>query len=324
MTTSAAARSPLLAPAATRGRHAFVAFAAFTLVYLLFVILFGAWVRISGSGAGCGEHWPSCHGQLVPESLAADTRIELTHRVTSALSGLLAIALPVWAWRLFPRGHGVRRASLALLVLIIIEGGIGAGLVLGRLVGENASALRAFVVALHLVNTLLLMACAGLTTALAWRSAQTPWGTAWRRASALKWLGAAWLLGLLVVSALGAVTALGDTLYVNPAGVPIAAPPGPDHFLVRLRVVHPLLACGVSLVGGGLFWRLAATTTLRRPAIAAGALLALQLVVGAFSIVLGAPGWLQIVHLLMAQLLWLVSIVVGRYGLEAGVAARGG
>src|SRR5690606_3928832 len=89
----------------------------------------------------------SCHGQLVPEALAADTRIELTHRVTSALSGLLAIALPVWAWRLFPRGHGVRRASLALLVLIIIEGGIGAGLVLGRLVGENASALRASVVA---------------------------------------------------------------------------------------------------------------------------------------------------------------------------------
>ena len=68
-------------------------FAAFVLAYLLFVILFGAWVRISGSGAGCGDHWPTCGGQLVPRAPSVQTLIEYTHRITSGALGLMALGI---------------------------------------------------------------------------------------------------------------------------------------------------------------------------------------------------------------------------------------
>jgi heme A synthase len=320
-----------------RPARGFAWFAGFVLAYLLAVILFGAWVRISGSGAGCGEHWPTCHGELMPANRGSAMLIELTHRVTSALSGLFAIVLPVWAWRHFPKGHAVRSASLATLVLIVIEGGIGAGLVLNRLVGEDASALRAAVVALHLVNTLLLTACSAL--ALAWALVPPTLTSrgAWARAGAARGLGlerwayALWLLGLVLISAAGAVTALGDTLFVNPAGLPMASPPGADHFLVRLRVVHPIAAIALALLGGAILWRLARITSadasgaaalghlrpwLQRAATALGGALALQLVLGAFNIASGAPGPLQLAHLLLAQVVWLGSVVLLRYALE--------
>jgi len=301
---------------APRTHTGFAAFAGALLLYLLGVILFGAWVRISGSGAGCGEHWPTCHGELVPTNRGTAMVIELTHRVTSAASGLLAIALPIWAWRRFPKGHAVRAASLGTLLLIMVEGGIGAGLVLNRLVGEDASALRALVVALHLVNTLLLTACSAL--ALYWSLAppRLSFGAAWARAGAERYAYALWLVGLVLISAAGAVTALGDTLFVNPAGLPMASPPGADHFLVQLRIVHPVAAVLVSLLGGGIVWWLAQRAELRRAALGLGVLLASQLVLGAFNIAFGAPGALQLAHLLLAQLVWLGSVLLVRTALE--------
>jgi heme A synthase len=311
--TAAEISADTRAPAAPR---AFAWFAGFVLVYLLAVILFGAWVRISGSGAGCGEHWPTCHGELVPANRGAAMMIELTHRVTSAASGLFAIVLPIWAWRVFPRGHAVRAASLGTLLLILVEGGIGAGLVLNRLVGEDASALRALVVALHLVNTLLLTACSAL--ALFWSLAppRLALAAAWSRAGAERYAYALWLVGLVLLSATGAITALGDTLFVNPAGLPMLAPPAADHFLVRLRVVHPVAAVLLSLLGGGIVWWLAQRGLLRRAALGLGGLLVLQLVLGAFNIAFGAPGALQLVHLLLAQLVWLGSVLLVRTALE--------
>ncbi|MET0412806.1 MAG: COX15/CtaA family protein [Polyangiaceae bacterium] len=298
-------------------RAGFTAFAGFLLAYLLAVILFGAWVRISGSGAGCGEHWPTCHGEFVPSNRGAAMVIELTHRVTSAASGLLAIVLPIWAWRRFPKGHAVRAASLGTLLLILVEGGIGAGLVLNRLVGEDASALRALVVALHLVNTLLLTACSALALYWSLLPPRMSLGVAWARAGAERYAYALWLLGLVLLSATGAVTALGDTLFVNPAGLPMASPPDAGHFLVRLRVVHPIAAVLLSLLGAGIVWWLAQRDRLRRAALGLGLLLAAQLVLGAFNIAFDAPGALQLAHLLLAQLVWLASVLLLRSALEA-------
>lgn len=299
-----------------RGQSGFVAFAGFLLAYLLAVILFGAWVRISGSGAGCGEHWPTCHGELVPTNRGTAMVIELTHRVTSAASGLLAIVLPIWAWRRFPKGHAVRAASLGTLLLIVLEGAIGAGLVLNRLVGEDASALRALVVALHLVNTLLLTACSAAALYWALAPPRLSLAVAWARAGAERYAYALWLIGLVLISAAGAVTALGDTLFVNPAGLPMASPPAADHFLVQLRIVHPVAAVLVSLLGGGIVWWLAQREPLRRAALGLGALLAAQLLLGACNIAFGAPGALQLGHLLLAQLVWLASVLLLRTALE--------
>jgi heme A synthase len=212
----------------------------------------------------------------------------------------------------------VRSASHGTLVLILIEGGIGAGLVLRRLVGEDASALRAAVVALHLVNTLLLTACAAAAFAGALAPPALRLREAWARAGAERWAYLGWLVGLVLLSAAGAVTALGDTLFVNPAGLPLAAPPGPEHFLVQLRVVHPIAAIALSLLGGGIFWQLArgARTRLRAAAQGLLGLLIGQLVLGAFNIAWGAPGALQLLHLLLAQLVWLGSVLVLRHALE--------
>jgi heme a synthase len=321
---------PAAAPLPASARP-FSNFAALTLLYILGVVLFGAWVRITGSGAGCGDHWPTCHGELFPRAAATATRIEFTHRVTSVLSGLLAIALPLWARRVFPRGHAVHKAAWATLVLIVIEGGIGAGLVKNRWVADNASLGRAIVVALHLTNTLLLTAGTALTAAYARLAPGAPLAQTWRTAPVTKWLGALWLAGLVLVSAAGAVTALGDTLFVNPAGVALHDPPGQEHFLVQLRVVHPVAASLLALLGGACFWQLygaaargqpagarldATACGLRWGAACAGGLLVAQLALGALNIVWGAPGALQLVHLLLAQLVWLSSVLLVRYGLE--------
>ena len=75
------------------------------------VILWGAFVRASGSGAGCGSHWPLCNGEVVPVAVQVQTVIEFTHRVTSGTAFLLVIGLLVWARRAFPVGHQVRAAA---------------------------------------------------------------------------------------------------------------------------------------------------------------------------------------------------------------------
>ena len=136
-------------------------FAWAVLGYTVLVILFGAWVRITGSGAGCGEHWPSCHGELVPRSPTAATIIEFTHRVTSGLCLLSVLALLWLARRVFPRGHAVRLGAALAVLFTITEALVGAGLVRFGLVDKNDSVARAVVMAIHLVNTSLLTAALG-------------------------------------------------------------------------------------------------------------------------------------------------------------------
>lgn len=301
----------------------FERFAAALLAYLLLVILFGAWVRVTGSGAGCGEHWPTCHGELLPRTPSQATLIEFGHRLSSGLLGLLCVALPVWAFRRFPRGHAARRASLATLAFVAVEAAIGARLVLHGLVASDASLARAVAVALHLVNTLLLTASAALTVAAArsssWdRPAREQRELALAKAEGTRlapfglWM--TFLLCLVLVSATGTITALGDTLF------PVASlehPPPPDHFLVQLRIVHPVLASAVVLFGFEVARRFSELARTRLWARAVGALCALQLGIGLMNIALAAPGWLQLVHLLCAQLLWISAVMLGYRTLRA-------
>ncbi len=275
------------------------------LAYLLFVILFGAWVRISGSGAGCGAHWPLCQGEVVPVAPNAKTIIEFTHRITSGLSGLMGLAL-VWAARRVSRP--VFRASLAMLAFLLIEGFIGAVLVKKELVAGDASASHAIVAALHLANTLLLTASAA---AMAWWAG--PRGSSAGHVTAPSRAILAGIIALLIITnATGAVTALGDTIFpVQPAlDGGLLAQVRDDlspthHFLVRLRIVHPVVAMStVILVGGALLW-LMQTWPLRLLKSGLHAL-AGQTALGFLNIALGAPGWMQLLHLLTAQVVWML------------------
>jgi cytochrome c oxidase assembly protein subunit 15 len=309
-------------PAATRS---FVRFAIFLIGFLLFVILFGAWVRISGSGAGCGDHWPTCHGEIVPRSPSVQTLIEYTHRLTSGTLGLFALALPIWAFRLFPSGHPVRRFALATFILVLVEAGIGAGLVLRQLVALDASVARAVAVAVHLTNTLLLTGSAALTAAFAQRASAVSAGAEASGAVAAGGADAgrdplsvprkgdgvalvSLLCGLAFVAATGAVTALGDTLFPV-HGLSGQIPPA-DHFLVQLRVLHPILACAVVISSILVALRFVRMPGCQRWAAALGVLAGVQLLLGITNIAVGAPGWLQLAHLLGAQLTWLSAVLL--------------
>src|ERR1700732_3618630 len=79
--------------------------------YNVLVILWGALVRATGSGAGCGNHWPLCSGEVVPQTPALATLIEFTHRATSGIDVVLVAVLVVWAFRAFPRRHPARRGA---------------------------------------------------------------------------------------------------------------------------------------------------------------------------------------------------------------------
>src|ERR1700761_4379335 len=107
------------------GRAPLARFAWFVVVYNVAVILWGAYVRASGSGAGCGSHWPTCNGEVIPRPHSAATIIEFTHRATSGLCLVFIVAQLVWALRIFPRGHGARRAAGAAAAFIVSEAAIG-------------------------------------------------------------------------------------------------------------------------------------------------------------------------------------------------------
>lgn len=289
----------------------FTRFVWITLAYTVGVILFGAWVRISGSGAGCGQHWPTCNGEVVPLPHNVHMAIELTHRLTSGLDFVLVIAVAVRAFTRFERGSLVRKAATLASVFILGEVLIGAAIVLLRLVGHDSSVARAAMMAAHLVNTCLLT---GSLAVAAWAA-----GGAGRQLRGKLGPGLVTaLVGTLLVATLGAVTALGDTLFPVHTGQGLEARLAADHtatanFLERLRIAHPLSAVFVA----ALVVYLATTLPERRPggdvrrwARAVGALVVLQIVAGVVNIALSAPGWMQLTHLGLAMLLWIALVLL--------------
>jgi heme A synthase len=300
--------SATIAPAAKTGSLNFTRYAWGVLAWNLFVVLWGAYVRASGSGAGCGSHWPLCNGEVLPRAPRLETIIEFTHRMTSAVSLLATGWLAVWSVRRFPRDHRVRRYALLSVVFLFAEALLGAGLVLFEFVASNASVGRAFYLSLHLVNTQFLVAALALT---AWYSRDVVPPNGVRRSP--RFIAA--LPAALVVSVTGAVTALGDTLF--PAASlaegmrqDIAAA---SSFLLRLRVLHPALA----VLAAGYFVYVAMSILRSKPrpltaqiALAVIVLAAAQLGAGAINITLLAPVWMQLIHLLLADLLWLSLVLL--------------
>lgn len=278
----------------------------------ILVILWGAFVRATGSGAGCGAHWPTCDGQVMPRPESMEMLIELSHRLSSGVALLAVIGLLVWAWRAWPAGHPVRQGAAASMILIIVEALVGAALVLFEWVAHDTSLARPFVVAIHLINTFLLL---GAITFTGWWASGGA-ATRWRGQGRLGWALGIAAFGLIILGASGAVTALGDTLVLaaglRPEDSPLVAQ------LVELRIYHPLLAFGT----GGLVWlawRFAhanrPTPQLSRTGWSLLVVFVLQLVLGGLNVALKAPVWLQLVHLLMADTIWILFIFLAAQAL---------
>jgi heme A synthase len=298
------------------------------LAYTVLVILYGAFVRATGSGAGCGAHWPLCNGEVIPRAEQIETLIEFGHRVTSGILLPLVIGLVVWAWRRYPRGSLLRLSSGASLFFTITEALVGAGLVLFGWVAYNDSVERAISMVVHLVNTFLLVGSIGLTAM--WSTTGEP-----RKINfgglpgVLLILG---LVGMLVLGASGAIAALGDTLF--PASGTLAEEIGKDfsptaHYLIRLRIWHPGIA--VSL---GIYLALVTAWIRRRYDAENNKTLdtisnvlfgsyALQIVLGVLNVALFAPVWLQLVHLLVTNVIWLSFVLMTGLVLGGSAATVG-
>ena len=282
------------------------------LAYNALVILWGAYVRASGSGAGCGSHWPTCNGEFIPRPKTIATVIEFSHRLSSGLALVLSVVLAAWAFRIYPSGHRVRKASIVSLGFMMGEALIGAGLVLFQLVAHNQSAKRGLSMSLHLVNTFFLLASVVLMAYFA------SGGRALRirQQGFVKWPIAVALLGVLVVGTSGGIAALGDTLFpVHSIGEGIAQDFSPSaHLFLRLRVLHPMFAtaCGVLVVGAGTVARSLRPND-RGVSICSRVLTGLfmvQLLVGLANVGLLAPVPLQLVHLFLADSVWIGLVLL--------------
>lgn len=285
----------------------------------ILVILWGAFVRATGSGAGCGAHWPTCDGQVMPRPESTEMFVEFTHRLTSGVALLAVIGLLIWAWRAWPAGHRVRKGAVASMVLIIVEALVGAALVVFEWVAYDTSLARPFVVAIHLINTFLLLGA--ITFTGWWASGGAP--VRWRGQGRLGWVLGSAAVGLLILGASGAVTALGDTLVLaaglRPEDSPLVAQ------LVELRIYHPLIAFAtMGLVW--LVWQVAKSRNpsplLNRTGLYLVVTFVVQLLLGGMNVALKAPVWLQLVHLLVADIIWILFVLLAAQSLAVSEAKK--
>jgi cytochrome c oxidase assembly protein subunit 15 len=289
-------------PIPTTSTRRVASFAWATLGYFILVVLWGAVVRATDSGGGCGAHWPLCNGDFFPHHPRLATLIEFTHRSSSGICSFLTIALAVWTFRRTSRHHSARRAVLWSAFFLVMEALLGAALVLRHWVENNVSTGRTIAQSIHFTNTLLLMAALALT---AWflRGPSVPAASGSRTAAGLT------ILLTIATGATGSLAALADTLFPSTsliaalhadlaAGAPI---------LIRMRWLHPAAAML------SFFCVLALMRSLRRwdrLCTAAVALLAAQFVLGVGDVLLLAPIWLQVLHLLGADLYWVALVVL--------------
>lgn len=289
-----------------RSSNRFAVGASALLAYTVGVVLWGAYVRATLSGDGCGDHWPLCNGVAIPVDPSLKTIVELTHRVTSGLCWVWTFVMWAVGLRAFERGHATRSAAGWSLFFMTTEALVGAGLVLFRMVADNPSTARGAWMAAHLINTFLLL------SALTWMaySAWQPGGARFPNDKRSRWMFGGAAAVVLFVGVSGAIAALGDTLFpASSLTVGLREDFSPTaHIFLRLRLWHPVVA----VFGSGYLLWLAADLRRRRPgplvpklAVVLGILVLVQIAVGLLNVALLAPVSLQLVHLLIADATWI-------------------
>ena len=277
--------------------------------YNMTVILWGAYVRGSGSGAGCGSRWPLCNGKILPSITQSQTLIEFMHRVTSAVSLIVVFFLVVWCWRQTSKGDWLRYSSVCALFLLLNEALLGALLVLLDHVGRlDRSAAHALFLCLHFGNTLLLLAA--LTLTARWLSNRKRRFVVVAKLHERIAIGLG-LVSIMVIGMTGSLASLGDTIF--PAGslryALIQDFSSSSHVLLRLRLLHPVAAVMGSIY---VLWLLRSfwgkQDHSQWTVVLAVGLMA-QIALGAMNVILLAPIWLQMTHLLVAELCWILLVL---------------
>ena len=291
----------------------FAKYALFVLLYNLLVILWGVFLRASKSGDGCGQHWLTCHGEVIPSAPELKTVIEFSHRLTSGLAFLFVLAMLVWAFRRFAKGSSVRKTAVVSFIFIVTEALVGAGLVLTGNTAETLTAARPFWMAGHLTNTFVLLAFLTLTCWYATGGARIDLKGNGKQTAVI----AAGAAGIFVIGVTGSIAALSNMLFPSESiSSGIAADlSSSSHLIVRLRVLHPISSV---LIGVFLFmlsgWLKKAGEGNRTAGIWSGTLsilILVQLAFGGATLLTGAPILMQLGHLLLADGIWIVYVLLG-------------
>lgn len=302
----------------------FARFAWFVLAYNLLVILWGVFLRASKSGDGCGQHWLTCRGEIVPSAPELKTIIEFSHRITSSLAGLFLIALLLWALVIWYQRRSeisarILKMAAGSFVFVVIEGLLGAGLVLTGNTAENLTPERPFWMAAHLINTLILLAFLTLTAWFASGGKRLRFDVGRKYLTVLLISGA----GILCIGISGSIAALSSMIF--PSGTlaeGLAKDFSPtSNMLLRLRLLHPLLSIltGVFLifVSGWLRRESGDDAIVGRWAKVLSISILAQIAFGAVTLLTLAPIVMQLGHLFLADSVW-ISFVL----LSAGFLGR--
>ncbi len=298
-----------------------------TLAFFILVVLEGAVVRATSSGAGCGAHWPLCNNEIIPHHPRLATVIEFTHRSLTGISTAMFALLVVWTFHRTPRRHPARRTAVAAGLLLLSEGALGAVLVLKGLVENNTSALRVVMQSVHFTNTLLLLAATAATAVLLSPMRADPFNPDPVNADPVNqdplnqdqlasnphtrlavWLAIA---ATVLTGATGSLAALADTLFPSPDLRSALAADFAAHspLLIRMRWMHPA-ASGLTTLA-----TLALALYLRRAGQRSTSTLliwnlAAQFILGIADVLSLAPTWLQVFHLFSADIFWITLVVI--------------
>ncbi|MCB0328546.1 MAG: COX15/CtaA family protein [Bdellovibrionales bacterium] len=283
---------------AEKGDRFALLLSASLLVLCLVVILWGAFVRFSRSGDGCGESWPLCHGEILPEQVGIATWIEYTHRVTSGIFGIGIGVLLIYVLFFSRMKLQLRNFAIAAFLFTISEALIGAGLVLRGMVAENDTVERIFWLAGHLLNTLLLLYfLVGVVLQSKYDKRKLSFIPS--RQFAIP------LVAFILLAIAGSLASLSNTLHPSSdLGAGLAADLSLESpLIVRLRVLHPI--CGVLFFGLVIYWW--KLLTLRFPGMTERLLwlVGVEVLVGATTLLMLSPLTAKLLHLFLADIIWL-------------------
>jgi cytochrome c oxidase assembly protein subunit 15 len=282
-----------------------VRFSWIALGFMVLLVLEGAVVRATSSGGGCGNHWPLCNGDFFPHHPRLATVIEYTHRSLTGICTTLVVVLAGWTFLGTSPKHKARRAVVASCLLLVTEALLGAVLVLRGYVENNVSPGRVIMQSVHFTNTMLLLAALTLTAWFLRQSREA--GPAVLHSPEIKSATLLAVLATIVMGATGSLAALADTLFPS---VSLRAAFDADFasaspLLVRMRWMHPA-ASMIGFLCVLLLARLSRTKLSRLVLL----LFCAQIVLGIADVVLLAPTWMQLVHLLGADLYWVALVAL--------------
>ena len=290
----------------------FARYAWFVLGYNVIVILWGVFLRASKSGDGCGQHWLTCHGEVIPSAPEMKTVIEFSHRLTSGLAFIAVLILVVWAFRRFPKGSAVRKTAFVSFIFIITEALVGAGLVLTGNTAETLTAARPFWMIGHLTNTFILLAFLTLTAWFA--SGGEPFS--FKNNPKASFFLAIAVVGIFFVGVSGSVAALSSMIFPSET---LAEGISKDfsetsNILLRLRISHPIVSIMTSVflifLAGWLKTQAKENFRVARFSNLLTILILIQIGFGALTLLTLAPILMQLGHLLLADAIWIAFVLL--------------